>query len=525
MHLTVEEALSIYPLSEAKLIAGANGRHRVVKSINVMDAPDISDWIKEGEMLLTTAYLIKDNLEEASALLHTLDRRGSAGLAIKPGRFWDAIPERLVEEADRLNFPLIELPFQFTFSDQMNGLFRAELERNTNVLQHVLEKQRKLMRFALRLGQGTPLFDSVSGVVGHPLAVVSSRGTVIYNNSDHGDPELLAGWPWTPRSQRIRLGDGAAFRTPLLQGDECTGYLIYCAVNPLYLPAEESLYVQGAELISFHVQAGGEDYSEHDANREFGSLLRRCLAGALPHGELMQAASKLGIGLLDGPYMLQLTDAHAGGEFRQGEMLRLKEEFMQHPYLNSVGGLHIVAEDGLISLYPAQGVDNEKLRAAVEEGLRNLKYGEGYSPRAVISSRKTRPEGLKEAWAELKECMAASAYWVQSGQRAILYRQLELTLLLRQIPAEAMQRYCSRSLGGLMGKEPEYAREMLRTLEVYLESDGHVNETAKRLFIHRNTATYRIEKLSEMLDIDFKNMNDLLRMKLVFLFKGMLERD
>lgn len=49
MHLTVEEALSIYPLSEAKLIAGSKGKHRIVKSINVMDAPDISDWIKEGK--------------------------------------------------------------------------------------------------------------------------------------------------------------------------------------------------------------------------------------------------------------------------------------------------------------------------------------------------------------------------------------------------------------------------------------------------------------------------------------------
>lgn len=39
MHLTVEEALSIYPLSEAKLIAGSKGKHRIVKSINVMDAP------------------------------------------------------------------------------------------------------------------------------------------------------------------------------------------------------------------------------------------------------------------------------------------------------------------------------------------------------------------------------------------------------------------------------------------------------------------------------------------------------
>ncbi|MNC63912.1 Purine catabolism regulatory protein [compost metagenome] len=88
-----------------------------------------------------------------------------------------------------------------------------------------------------------------------------------------------------------------------------------------------------------------------------------------------------------------------------------------------------------------------------------------------------------------------------------------------------MEKYCSSSLRGLQSREPEYIKEMLHTLEVYLENDGHVNETAKKLFIHRNTATYRIEKLSELLDVDFKKINDLMRLKLVFIFRRMLEHE
>ncbi|WP_240353359.1 PucR family transcriptional regulator [Cohnella algarum] len=73
-----------------------------------------------------------------------------------------------------------------------------------------------------------------------------------------------------------------------------------------------------------------------------------------------------------------------------------------------------------------------------------------------------------------------------------------------------------------MNKDPEYVQEMLRTLETYLENDGQLNETAKKLFIHRNTATYRIEKLGELLDVDFKRINDLLRLKMAFLFRKRL---
>ncbi|NQX45379.1 PucR family transcriptional regulator [Paenibacillus tritici] len=524
MHLTVEEALSIYPLSEAKLIAGSRGKHRIVKSINVMDAPDISDWIKEGEMLLTTAYLIKDSPGDASALLQTLNRRGSAGLGIKLGRFWDAVPQSLIAEAEQLNFPLIELPFQFTFSDQMNGLFRAELSRSVGVLQSMMEKQRLLMRLALRSGRSRPLPDSVSEVIGYPLAVISARGTVVFNNSGYSESELLEGWPWQPRNQRFRLGGGTGFRIPLLQAGKCQGYLHYCDIDPLLLPVEESLFVQGAELISYHIHAGLEDYFEHAGHREFSGLLRRYLKDGLKSAELSQAALKLDITLLQSPFQLVLTEVTAAGEARQGELLRLKEEYSEHPALQGQGAIHWMMEEGLLSLYPAGPYQPERFRELIRECFGSLKSDQGEGPRSAVSSVKVRPEELKEAFAEITECIGMSRQWGAHGN-VVHYRQLELDLLLSKIPAATMERYYSGSLRGLLSREPEYVKEMLHTLEVYLENDGHVNETAKKLFIHRNTATYRMEKLSELLDVDFKKINDLMKLKLVFLFRSMLERE
>ena len=524
MHLTVEEALSIYPLSEAKLIAGSKGKHRIIKSINVMDAPDISDWIKEGEMLLTTAYLIKDNLEEASALLQTLNRRGSAGLGIKLGRFWDSVPEVLITEAELLGFPLIELPFQFTFSDQMNGLFRAELIRSTSTLQTVMEKQRKLMRFALRSSRSRPLLDSVSEVMEHSLAVLNSRGAVLYNNSQFPDSQLLVNGPWSNRSQRIRIGEGTSFRVPLLQGEECIGYLLYLNIDPLLLPVEEGLFVQGAELISFHIQSGYEDSFEPDLLKEFSGLLRRCLNGSLSSTDFAQAASKLDMELLQSAYQLVLTDASGLAESRQGELYRLKEAYMEHPLLQEMKGVHVLIDEGLLSIYPMDKPNGENFQAIISECFQKLKFEPGYYPKVAISNRRTKVEGIKGAFQEVMECLSKPQYW-GLNEHVVHYRQLEVALMLQQIPSEVMIKYCNGSLESLLCREPEYVREMLHTLEVYLDNDGHINETAKKLFIHRNTATYRIEKLSELLDVDFKKINDLLRLKLVFMFRKMLEKD
>ncbi|KAA9005509.1 PucR family transcriptional regulator [Paenibacillus spiritus] len=524
MHLTVEEALSIYPLSEAKLIAGAKGKSRIVKSINVMDAPDIVDWIKEGEMLLTTAYLIKDDPEQAHALLHKLNRVGSAGLGIKLGRFWDRVPEELIEKAEALNFPLIELPFQFTFSDQMNGLFRAELSRHTGLLQTVMEKQRELMRFALHSVRTRPLLESVSEVIGYPLAIISPRGEVLFNNSSFDSARLLSGWPWGNRSRKMRLGEQSGYLLPLLQGESFAGHVLFCGVNPLFLAAEESLFVQGAELIAYHMYAGLEDCFDREMHRDFCRLLRRCLSGELSGAELARAASVMEIGLLDAPYLLVLTEVPAAGERRTGELYRLKEEYLQHPVLGKTRAIHLIVDEGLLSIYPAVRQEAEELKGLLESCFLKTGPAGPCEPKAAISGCKSGAGELREAFAEAKECLRLSAYWAQ-GRQSGRYREVELAVLMQQVPADSMRRYYTRTLAGLLSREPEYAKEMLHTLEVYLECDGHINETAKKLFIHRNTATYRMEKLSEILEVDFKKTNDLLRLKLAFLFRRMQEQD
>jgi purine catabolism regulator len=105
------------------------------------------------------------------------------------------------------------------------------------------------------------------------------------------------------------------------------------------------------------------------------------------------------------------------------------------------------------------------------------------------------------------------------------YETIDLAILFEQVDANRMRAFCGRLLGALQNKDAGYTAEMLRTLEAYIECDGQLGETAKRLYIHRNTAAYRIEKLSELLNVDFKKTDDLLRLKLAFLFRRRLVRE
>ena len=42
----VSDILGLPPLSDARLVAGHAGLDRVIRSVNIMEVPDILDWVK-----------------------------------------------------------------------------------------------------------------------------------------------------------------------------------------------------------------------------------------------------------------------------------------------------------------------------------------------------------------------------------------------------------------------------------------------------------------------------------------------
>jgi len=106
----IAEVLELPILGGARLVGGRAGLDRIVRSVNVMEVPDILDWVKPDELLLTTAYPLREDLAALTELVPHLVDHGLAGMAIKPTRYIGSIPAAMVAEADRLGFPLIELP-------------------------------------------------------------------------------------------------------------------------------------------------------------------------------------------------------------------------------------------------------------------------------------------------------------------------------------------------------------------------------------------------------------------------------
>ena len=121
MSFLVQDIIGMHLFDGARMVAGERGASRAMRWVNIMEILDMPDSVQEHELLITTGYQMEDE-QRHKDLIPSLKARGACGIAIQPGYYINAIPRYILEEADRLHFPVIELPKELTFSHIMHVL-------------------------------------------------------------------------------------------------------------------------------------------------------------------------------------------------------------------------------------------------------------------------------------------------------------------------------------------------------------------------------------------------------------------
>ena len=68
-------------------------------------------------------------------------------------------------------------------------------------------------------------------------------------------------------------------------------------------------------------------------------------------------------------------------------------------------------------------------------------------------------------------------------------------------PAE-LQRFYAETVEPLVAYDEQYETDLVQTVEAFLDADGNVAGTAQRLFTHRHTVRYRLERVKELSGLD-----------------------
>lgn len=140
----------------------------------------------------------------------------------------------------------------------------------------------------------------------------------------------------------------------------------------------------------------------------------------------------------------------------------------------------------------------EAVRETVlEEAGQNLMIG--------VGEEKNTLSQLGESYTEAKRALeVGSLFHPEEG--VYVYSRLLLERFLIGIPQEDCQYFHSLLFNRKTAKL--FNEEMLQTIDMFFRKDLNLSDTARQLFIHRNTLVYRLDKVQRMTGLDLRHFDD-----------------
>jgi sugar diacid utilization regulator len=158
-------------------------------------------------------------------------------------------------------------------------------------------------------------------------------------------------------------------------------------------------------------------------------------------------------------------------------------------------------ERELVVLAPGQdAASGQRLADAV---LRELESSlPGFLLTVARSRHASDPADLHRAFSEA--LLAANVAEARGDGRLSFEETGAYRLLLPAMSEDPreLRGFYDETVAPLVAYDEQYETELVRTLETFLDADGNVARTAERLFTHRHTIRYRLERVKELTALD-----------------------
>jgi sugar diacid utilization regulator len=261
----------------------------------------------------------------------------------------------------------------------------------------------------------------------------------------------------------------------------------------LTIIASEVERVRAPERVS---ETAAADFLRAVTNRELSE-----------RGELLERAKALSLVIEDGASMLvaRAVPQSPTDEGWRGRVRAVAERGARAVTSRSIAALSEregVAGAEVLVLIP--GGDEQTAARAADAVLNEMEASLAGYTFALGRSRITEdPSELPRAASEA--LLAANVAQGSPDGAALAFDQTGAYRLLLSAMSEnptELQRFYAETVEPLMAYDEQYETELVRTLETFLEADGNVAGTAQRLFTHRHTIYYRLERVRELSGLD-----------------------
>ncbi len=130
--------------------------------------------------------------------------------------------------------------------------------------------------------------------------------------------------------------------------------------------------------------------------------------------------------------------------------------------------------------------------------------------------------GLRRSFSQAREALALAAT-LFNGNKILSFGDLSLYHLLQRLQGcEELVAFYDQTLAPLVTYDREHDTQFVPTLQAFFTHHGNVSQTAKSLYLHRNSLLYRLERISEITAMDLDKADDRFALQLALKLQPLL---
>lgn len=534
--LTIQEVLS-RPLFQESIVLAGNGRlDRIVRWVHILEVSDFEQLIHGEEMILTTGIAFQSDLDSPIQYLERLIKKNVSCLCIEMSAHFKSVPPEMIELAERHQFPLIIFPHTVRFVDITQDLHALIINRHHKLLQDLEKVSREFNRLTLtsqgisnvlKLLQSSTkaqivywpiqnqanFMPALSVEEQKPLIdFLKLRIDVIPEDQPNVSPYL---WEYNKKSLILQpvgaLGRTWAYIIILL--DQKPQEYDYLILDSASLSIAQDLlrkrYIEERKLYTenlwmddlLHKRLNDEKQIESFIGADYKKL------NELPYRVCLIESNSLD----ENQYQWSMmNDSDESERINLSLMLRsLFEQYSFYPLITLRNNRIIVAAFDLNPKKPAK----KRLLQVFESLLKSFAKQTPDNKQLLIGVGKTNVNMI-QASSSYQEAIQAVSMYACFKAPVLFFEDLGVfQLLFNFADREVLQGFVDNYLEPLIKHDQTKGSELLRTLKVYLDSDGSKKNAAQKLFVVRQSLYYRLDKISELLGENYMDSENRLALQ------------
>lgn len=508
MGITINWLLHKSTLKNLKILTCEELSDTEITGVNILDNPDSIQWIKPGELILTTGYIFIDNPALQENTIWGLKKAGCAALCIKTRRFFKTIPSFMKNIAKKAGLILIELPLDYSLADVSKEVTKNLYQQSF----HEVVKEQTLFNSLFNSYFQEKSFSETLKILSDYLG----RSVFVLENYQLGQwyalskkdadslksepPQLILLLDTIRESKHYKIGSvlfESLTRTAVFLSFSNASYIL-CILcdNPESLPW--STLSQAIKILDF--SRNSDTIHRPLIDNYFDSLFQFLMTkDGISETFTLQICEYYGIPHSSDSICILITSKTSTFNAQRTALL-CRQTLEQLSFSSDSFFIAWNSNIVYISFFPAD-------HSFVLKKLDNFMKEIDLIPDIIYSNSQLNGATLQKAFEEASFLLSLAKIF--PDKHFFSFQEYIIFWEIAQMSSEEKESIYNTSVKPLVDFDKKHHSDLVQTLFIYCQCNLNASIAAKKLFIHRNTFLNRINKIEHIFHIPIDNFNHL----------------